>query len=328
MKLAHWLGNLIGGARALSPARKAFGLAAGAAAFALAAWLILGAARGTGPGLAGSAAPGLPPVSSAADGFEGREQEARLERELAAQAESLLARTTGEGRVAVRVRAELDGSRREQTRERFDPEGQVERAEERTTGPAAPGGAGGSGATTARVEYDVGKEVTRVVTPAGAIRRLHVAVLVDSSPVPGVVPWSAAELAQLEALAKQAVGFSGERGDELSVTSAPFRASGGLAPGWRLPGLSGGVAAYAALLAGLGVLILLALRSSARTSALIGLPMSVAELEAALLGSGADVQAPALVAPGAPAGKAASAALPADMSDAGAAALRAWLKED
>ncbi len=328
MKLAHWLANLIGGARALSPARKAFGLAAGAAAVAFVAWLILGASRGTAPGPAGPTAPGLPPVSSAGDGFEGREQEARLERELAAQAESLLARTTGEGRVAVRVRAELDASRREETRERFDPGGQVERAEERTSGPAARGGAGAAGTTTERVEYDVGKEVTRVVTPAGAIRRLHVAVLVDSAPVPGLVPWSAAELAQLEVLAKQAVGFSGERGDELSVTTAPFRASGGLAPGWALPGLGGGVAAYAALLAGLGVLILLALRSSARASSRIGLPMSVAELEAALLGSELDVQEPALVAPGAPAGEGASTALPAGMSDAGAAALRSWLKED
>ena len=243
---------------------------------------------------------------------------ARLERDLAARAESLLSRIAGAGRVEVRVHAELDRSRREETHERFDPDGQVERSEERTTAAA--------GAATERVEYDVGRKVVRTVTPPGAIERLHVAVLVDRKPGEGgdgSAPWSPDELSQIETLAKQAVGFSAERGDTLTFASVPFETPG---PG-PLAVLGGDAVRALALLAGVLGLAVLALRALRRAPAIAGLPMAVSDLEALLLRAG-DAGDAASVADARAGGE---AALRIDLAtgagDAGAAAVRAWLEE-
>jgi flagellar M-ring protein FliF len=263
------------------------------------------------------------------------DREARFEQALAARTESLLALTAGAGRVAVRVRAELDWSRREETRERYDPDGQVERSEDRTTEPASGGRSGATtGRSSERVEYDVGKQVTRAITPAGAVKRLHVAVLVDGKPDAGdragsgYTPWSAPELAQLESLAKQAVGFSAERGDELTLTSAPFQADATLGPE-TVALLAEGLRAVA-LLAGLAVLAFVALRALGDGPAVAGLPMSAAELEAALLGA-SGLPGVATMPRGSGslplAEEIARAVRPAADRDAGAAALRAWLSE-
>lgn len=106
-------------------------------------------------------------------------------------------------------------------------------------------GAGGNASTNQRtsetVNYEISKVVSRHVLPTGRIQRLSVAVLVDGKPVVGggepaedaaageseegsesFVPWSAEELAEFEMLAKRAVGFSADRGDEISVINAPF----------------------------------------------------------------------------------------------------------
>lgn len=328
--LRRWPGDLIANARMLSPARKALLVAAGAGMLCLAAWLVVAHVRGgrseAAGSVAGDVAAGIP-----ADDLE---REARLERELAVRAESLLARTTGEGRVAVRVRAELDRSQREETHEAFDPEGQVERSEERTSEPAARGAAASVGRTTARVEYDVSKRITRAVTPAGAVKRLSVAVLVDGRPaadgVPktGFMPWSAPELAQLEALAKQAVGFSSERGDELTLTNAPFREAAPGAFDRKIFVLAADALSYAALLAGLGVLGFVALRSLGGAQGMLRLPMSAAELEAELLQSGGLAAGMAALPPAARAEEIARAVDPVLGRDAGAAALRAWLNEE
>jgi flagellar M-ring protein FliF len=107
--------------------------------------------------------------------------------------------------------------------------------------PAA--GATASGSSSERVSetvnYEISKVVSRHILPTGRIQRLSVAVLVDGKPVkPGAeaegvdsevegvgarfTPWSASELEEFEELAKRAVGFSSERGDEISVINAPF----------------------------------------------------------------------------------------------------------
>ena len=314
----------------LSPARKALLVAVGAAVLCLAAWGVVAHVRGSRSEAAGSVA-GDVAAGTAADDLE---REARLERELAVRAESLLARTTGEGRVAVRVRAELDRSQREETHEAFDPDGQVERIEERTTEPAARGGVAPVGRTTARVEYDVSKRITRAVTPAGAVKRLSVAVLVDGRPAvdgapkTGFTPWSAPELAQLEALAKQAVGFSSERGDELTLTNAPFRETAPGALDRKFFVLAADALSYAALLAGLGVLVFVALRSLGGAQGMLRLPMSAAELEAELLQSGGLAASMAALPPAAREEEIARAVDPVSGRDAGAAALRDWLSEE
>lgn len=90
------------------------------------------------------------------------------------------------------------------------------------------------------VNYEISKTVSRSVLPTGRIQRLSIAVLVDGKPVappppaaagegaaegadaPTFAAWSAQELEEFEELAKRAVGFDLERGDEISVINSPF----------------------------------------------------------------------------------------------------------
>lgn len=302
--------------------RRAFGVAA-LLGLAFAAWLVAGVVVARlGPDVAATAHAAVAadgPRTDVAAGAEATPDPAlarALEEELAGKAASLLERVVGEGRVAVQVHADLDWSRREATRERFDPEGQVERREERTTEPP---GARAAARATERVEYDVSKEVTREVTPGGALRRLHVAVLLDRGPLEADGA-SAEVVAQLETLAKQAVGFSSARGDVFSLASLPFQQS---FPGSELlPRSAGEGLALAALL---GLLLLGAgalLRRGGEAAGAAPLPMTTAALEAALL-QGAAISLP--VDAGAPVASDDVASGPA--RDAGAAALRAWLEE-
>jgi flagellar M-ring protein FliF len=106
---------------------------------------------------------------------------------------------------------------------------------------AATGTDSSSSRTSETVNYELSKTVSRQILPTGTIQRLSVAVLIDGKPVvggageapaegaeaeeaPAFTPWSTDEIAEFEQLAKRAVGFSAERGDEISVINAPFYA--------------------------------------------------------------------------------------------------------
>ncbi|MDG2526522.1 flagellar basal-body MS-ring/collar protein FliF [Stenotrophomonas sp. HITSZ_GD] len=83
-------------------------------------------------------------------------------------------------------------------------------------------------AKSATRNYELDRTLQHTRQPAGRIKRVSVAVLVDHVPRPdakGKVTeqaLSAAELTKVESLVKQAVGFDAERGDTVSVMNAPF----------------------------------------------------------------------------------------------------------
>ena len=83
-------------------------------------------------------------------------------------------------------------------------------------------------AKSATRNYELDRTLQHTRQPAGRIKRVTVAVLVDHVPRPdakGKVTdqaLSAAELTKVEALVKQAVGFDAARGDTVSVMNAPF----------------------------------------------------------------------------------------------------------
>jgi len=265
-------------------------------------------------------------------------QEKSLERELAQRVESILERTVGAGRVVAHVRADLDWAQAEHTEERFDPDSQVARSEQRSTessndesgrpegvpgvrsnqpGAAAEAAlektASSSSRTSETTNYEISKVVSHRVDPVGTIKRLDVAVLVDGRPAPepaaegaeapageaaGFVPWSEEEIKQFEALAMRAVGFDPERGDRITVTSAPFRSvplgapQGGLDLDPNLLLLAGTVLnflgwALAALLFArfVGKPLVSALTTRAPAVRGGGLPLTAAEFEASLGGS-------------------------------------------
>jgi len=109
------------------------------------------------------------------------------------------------------------------------PPGQVDAA-----GVTAPLNAAGQPISTSKnatINYEVDKTVRYTKQSVGAIRRLSAAVVVnhrkdvDKAGKPITKPLAEAEIKQINDLVREAMGYSKERGDSLSVANAPFTAS-------------------------------------------------------------------------------------------------------
>ena len=94
--------------------------------------------------------------------------------------------------------------------------------------PGAPG-AGGANRKDATTNYEVDKTIRYEQKPMGGIKRLTVGVLVNYRRIVDaktgkvtVKALTAAEVAQINDLVKEAMGYSKDRGDTLNVTNAPF----------------------------------------------------------------------------------------------------------
>lgn len=190
-----------------------------------------------------------------------------IERTAEERIQSMLGTVVGRDKVTARVAAKLDFARAERTEERYDPDGAVVKqnhaTREETTGARSAGGAAGTQSnltndpaafagggdvpkSTRRDEqqtYEVSKVVSRTVAPVGAVQQLSVAVLVDGTYTEEngqrtFVPRPQEELDRLTALVKNAVGFDEARGDQISVSSAPFQteAAGEVSGGGLLAG--------------------------------------------------------------------------------------------
>lgn len=111
---------------------------------------------------------------------------------------------------------------------------------------AAPPAAAAGVKRDAVTNYEVDKTVKVVRNATGTIRRLSAAVLVNHMAVagpngqPGAArPLSEAQMQQVNALVREALGFSTERGDSVQVVNAPFTAPAPIKveelPLWRQP---------------------------------------------------------------------------------------------
>jgi flagellar M-ring protein FliF len=76
----------------------------------------------------------------------------------------------------------------------------------------------------ATVNYELDKTIRHVRHSTGAIRRLSVAVVINYRQEAGkpAKPLGQKELAQINDLVKEAMGYNKERGDTLSVQNSPF----------------------------------------------------------------------------------------------------------
>ena len=184
----------------------------------------------------------------------------RVEEHLTQRIEALLTPIIGLGAVTAQVTAELDFTVTEQTQESFNPDLPAVRSEqtreERLGGgsvasgvpgalsnePPAGGtiegrGAGGEEAVVDNSvksnrhitrNYELDRTISHIRMPAGTMRRLSVAVVVDHKQVTdenGEVtrqPFSEEEMARITSLVKEAVGFDVRRGDSVSVLNEPF----------------------------------------------------------------------------------------------------------
>jgi flagellar M-ring protein FliF len=231
-----------------------------------------------------------------------------MEERYTQRVEQLLAPLVGPGRVRAQVVADVELSTTEEAREQYRPESQIVRSEQTaeessrngsgpqgvpgalTNQPPAPGvalppgvAAGAQAASAdpavqspspdntsrqATRNYEIDRTVAYTRQPAGRLKRLTVAVLVDNlrtTDEEGEVTETALTPEQLEnmtRLVKDAVGFDQARGDSVNVVNASFK--GELTPEevtpdeiplWERPL----VRDVAKLLAGLIVLLVLVL---------------------------------------------------------------------
>lgn len=222
---------------------------------------------------------------------EGRSAEMReAERRVEERVRTLLERAAGPNAVDVRVKLDVDSATRERTEEHYDPTRNVLRSEhavEELTNAEGESVAGIPGAQTNLPDvepslqptaedmggnvarrshtrnWEVDRVVEKILLPAGDVKRLSIAVLVDGKyemreGESVYVPRTLEELEVLRNVVKGAVGFDAERGDTIELQSARFHRDrdelGTTTPAlpepeWKqylLPGL-----------AGLGVLLLL-----------------------------------------------------------------------
>lgn len=163
---------------------------------------------------------------------------------------TLLTPVMGVGNFSTEVSAELDVSESQSTRETYPKDDVALRSEEgnRTSGSLAtpaggiPGATSNTPPTTAQVSatppaaqpaaaaaaptqteeqysrnFDVGREISVTHQPVGRLKRVSVAVALNTAK-----PLKPAELQQIEALVKGAVGFNQQRGDTVAVSMRAF----------------------------------------------------------------------------------------------------------
>ncbi|HDH96664.1 MAG TPA: flagellar M-ring protein FliF, partial [Proteobacteria bacterium] len=177
-----------------------------------------------------------------------------LEQQLEQEIEALLEPTVGKGHVVASVSVDIDWSNIEVAEDTYDPDKQVVRSEKiieesgsesSTESETAPGttanipqgqtqGTTGtsSSQTQKRTEiynYEIARIQKKTVIPAGRIKRISAAVLVDGkyeikegAESPTYIPRTDEEIKRFTEIVKTAIGYDETRGDQVQVVNVPF----------------------------------------------------------------------------------------------------------
>lgn len=189
------------------------------------------------------------------------EYQRSIEKDIEGRIQSMLERIVGPNKAVVRVSSVVDFRKIETTEERYDPNSQVVRSEQRgqekangsngTTG-GVPGvqsnvppgtdqepsqtSSTSSQTKNETVNYEISRTVSKIVEPVGLVKQLSVAVLVDgiyevakaadgaekTESTRKYIPRSEEELKRIEDIVKKAMGFSAERQDQVQVVNVQF----------------------------------------------------------------------------------------------------------
>ena len=216
--------------------------------------LVAGAVPGMGPGrvtvvddagktLANGTEDGDGLTGAAADSLRTAE-EAKLRRKV----QDIVEGVVGAGKARVDVTAELDLSKVTTEQRTYDPDGQVVRSTQTVEESANEQQPDPNGATTAQVNIPEGQEAANIalarsnsegaqetinyeissttrteVKEPGQLKRVSVAVAVDGVTNGNAYqPRPPEEMQRIEQLVRSAVGFSAERGDQVSVVNVRF----------------------------------------------------------------------------------------------------------
>jgi len=178
--------------------------------------------------------------------------------------EHLLSAMVPSGLVRVQVSADMDFSSLQESRESYNPDRSVVRSEQITTtgsdkavppptgvpgalsnqppaaraaatAPGTPAGTAATGSSTTQNgsqaitrNYEVERVLNYTNTPAGALRKISVAVVVDSSPLRDAqgkilrAGPSPAEIDRMTSVVQGAIGYAVERGDRVTVVGSNF----------------------------------------------------------------------------------------------------------
>ncbi len=149
------------------------------------------------------------------------------EQHLSAKAQSLLDEMLGAGNGIIRLNMELDFSRSVTENNQIDPESQTVIAEERLQEEGDV-----DNASSSVKNYEVSRTVQTIEKSVGDIAYLSVSVILNYQKIPPPAdapdalptyePHSDAQIAQIEALIKESVGWRGDRGDGFAISQIQF----------------------------------------------------------------------------------------------------------
>ncbi len=177
---------------------------------------------------------------------QGEEQHTtEFEDRLRTRIESIVGSVVGAGRARVQVTADMNYNHTSETSETFDPDSKVVRSTQTVEQnasdansasnaasianslPNSPGtGTDNTKSTSGRTEettnYEISKTTKTSTIDGGTVKKLSVAAVVDATKDGDYRPRTPAEMKQIDALVKSAIGFDAVRGDLVQVTSMSF----------------------------------------------------------------------------------------------------------
>ncbi len=193
--------------------------------------------------------------SSFTDSVELMDARQKIENYYQERVESIVAKVVGEGKVIARVSADLNNRQISKVEEILDPDKAAVKSSQTDQETMAGNRSNPTGVAGARanlpgandagnvvfnqdinkeqknVIYEIPKTTVNVVEAAGGINRISVAVMVDGfvvdtkegdKTVKKWQPRDAAEVARLESIVKNAIGFDEKRGDSVKIESLEF----------------------------------------------------------------------------------------------------------
>lgn len=194
-----------------------------------------------------------------------------VEKDLESRLQSMLETVLGQGKAVVRVTADVDFTKQEESDEKYDPttvlRSQQKDAEKEMGGsqvaygvPGASSNLPGRGQPAAARQpgpnserqsevsnYEVSMSKTHTIRPIGVVKSLSAAVLVDGTykTLNKKTVYTARtqdEMTKLDGIVKGALGFNAQRGDKVDIVNMPFDTGeqDGLGDGMAVSGAAGG----------------------------------------------------------------------------------------
>ncbi len=174
------------------------------------------------------------------------------EKNMTQRIQSMLEKIVGKDKAIVRVSTDMDFNQVDINEEVYDPDAQAVRSSQNVAETSERNLGGGGGASTVNpvttpgsssnsevcqkkdetVNYEISRTIRRTVKPAGSVSRLSVAAVLDGTYIfetddEGIrtrkyIERTKKEIDQFTTIIKNAMGFSEDRGDQVSIESFPF----------------------------------------------------------------------------------------------------------